>query len=501
MGKKHLKIIPALLFFCAYSAYSQINCTVPLPPVLSSVSVQPETGQTEFNWILSESPDIAAYIIYSFKDGDGKPIDTVWNSTATSHVITNTAPKYSSVSYVIAAHRLSVIPGMPGCTSPLSNSLNTLFSEALIDTCNNKIHLSWNSYTDQPISVTGYKILVSVNGGEYTLAGETTPDKNSFTLDNFTKNAEYCFYVRADLDGGKYSTSNKSCVLTKMKRPPVWINADYATVTSNNKIALSFSVDPTSEINDFILERKSGYSGTYQKIGEMKSVNGSVIFTDDHAETSIVNFYRLSAINSCDIPITISNIASNIVLSLTSKSDDLIFSWNYYKEWLGSVSSYHLFADTGNGYEEQAVISASDSVFTFSYKKIMYNVSGNEVCFYVSTSETSNPYGITGQANSSGICIPPVEIITVPNLFTPNGDLVNDLFKPVLSFTPTNYHLVISDNHGSVLFETRDYNASWDGSENGKSQSTEICLWFLKVTTPSGKTISKTGTVTVLNNR
>ncbi len=123
MKRKHLNIILILSGFCSYSAHSQINCTVPLPPVLTSVSVQPETGRTEFTWILSESTDIAAYIIYAYEGSDGYAIDTVWDPAATSRTISNTAPKYSSVSYVVAAHRLSAVPGLPGCTSPLSNVL------------------------------------------------------------------------------------------------------------------------------------------------------------------------------------------------------------------------------------------------------------------------------------------------------------------------------------------------------------------------------------------
>ncbi len=131
----------------------------------------------------------------------------------------------------------------------------------------------------------------------------------------------------------------------------------------------------------------------------------------------------------------------------------------------------------------------------------MYAVSGGEICFYLSASEASNPYGISGHSNSQVICTEPVEVITVPNIFTPNNDLVNDLFKPVLSFTPSSYHLIISDRHGSVLFETRDYNESWNGMSKGKSQPDGICLWFLKVTTPSGKNLTRTGTVTILKNQ
>jgi gliding motility-associated-like protein len=131
----------------------------------------------------------------------------------------------------------------------------------------------------------------------------------------------------------------------------------------------------------------------------------------------------------------------------------------------------------------------------------MYEVTGSEVCFYISASETSNPNGVTGQSLSSLVCTVPTEIITVPNVFTPNNDLVNDFFRPVLSFTPMDYLLVISDRQGNILFETRDYSAAWDGSQNGNPQPQGVCLWFLKVTTPSGKSISKTGTITIINNR
>ncbi len=62
------------------------------------------------------------------------------------------------------------------------------------------------------------------------------------------------------------------------------------------------------------------------------------------------------------------------------------------------------------------------------------------VC-YVKALETANPHGITGESSSSEICIKPIEIITVPNLFTPERTiLLNDLFKPVISFTPKDYH-------------------------------------------------------------
>lgn len=501
MEKWYFNIVPIFFIFCPYNAHSQINCTVPLPPVLTLVSLQPETGNTELNWTLSPSSDISAYIIYSYKDGDGTPIDTLWNPAATSYTYSSTAYKYFSVSYVVAAYRLPAIPGMPGCPSPLSNVLTTVFCSSEIDTCKKKIKINWNNYTDYPEPVLGYKIFVSEN---YSPLSETDSVNNltdTLIISDFAADSNYCFMVETVLEDGSVSTSNKSCLSTKMQRVPQWINADFATVDINNKISLQFSVDPSSEITHFSLEKKTGASGTFQEIAQPESVNASVAFTDDQADVNTINYYRLTAINNCNNPVTVSNICSNIVLSLNTAGNNLNLTWNSYKEWLGAISSYVVFVNTGKGFEEKAVLQPSDTVFTLAYQEIMYEVTENEVCFHITASETANPHGITGQTTSSGICTAPIEIITVPNVFTPNNDMVNDLFRPVLSFTPVSYHLVISDRQGNILFESRDSSAAWDGSRNGNPQPQGVYLWFLKVTTPTGKNISRTGTITLIHDK
>ncbi|MCX6254378.1 MAG: gliding motility-associated C-terminal domain-containing protein [Bacteroidia bacterium] len=497
MRIKHFNIILVFVSFWSYSAHSQINCSTdpPLPPVLTTVSVQPETGNTEITWNLSPSTDIAAYVLYSYANGDGMPIDTLWDPSTTSYTLSSTATKYKSVSYVVAAMRL------PRCTSIFSNVINSIYTRADMDTCNKKIVVSWNSYPSYPKKVTDYSILMSVNDGIFTENAKVNPEEDSFTFNDFTTDAKYFFIVRANLEGGTFSTSNKDTLLTKMQRPPRWINADYASINDENKVSLSFTIDPLSEINLFRLEKKNGPIGTFQEIAQLSSANGSILFTDNQADINTINYYILSAINNCNIPVTVSNIASNMVLSLERTGNDLNLSWNSYKDWLGVISSYRLFINTGKGFEEKVVIQPADTLFTLGYQELMYEVAGSDICFYISVSETSNPYGVNGQSISSRICTVPTEIITVPNVFTPNNDLLNDFFKPVLSFTPLDYHLIISDRQGNILFETRDFLAEWDGSQNGNPQPQGVCLWFLKVTTPSGKSISKTGTLTIIRSR
>ncbi len=130
----------------------------------------------------------------------------------------------------------------------------------------------------------------------------------------------------------------------------------------------------------------------------------------------------------------------------------------------------------------------------------MYVLDQGKVCFYVTATESSNPYGIMGESNSNQICTDLEEVVTVPNVFTPDSDLKNDLFRPVLTFTPSDYHLVITDRQGKTLFETRDFMDTWDGSDKGNVVPEGVYLWFLKIKTPTGKNISRTGTLTVIKN-
>ena len=192
-----------------------------------------------------------------------------------------------------------------------------------------------------------YQILVSKNGSPLTAMITVDSLSDSYVLTDFETDAKYCFAVRAELEGGSTSGSNESCIETKMQRPPQWINADYATVNSGNEILLSFKIDPSSEIKIFKLEKKTGPQGTFQEIYRSSSVSGSMLFNDSNADISKINYYRLSALNNCNTAVTWSNIASNIVLSLERNNDDIKLIWNPYKEWLGSVGSYRLFANTG----------------------------------------------------------------------------------------------------------------------------------------------------------
>jgi len=460
--------------------------------VLNLVTVSQVTGFSEISWTLSPSPDVKGYVVYVFINDEGYAIDTIRNPLASNYTHSSLISSEVSRSYVVAAFDNA------GNISTLSNVLKTIYLTSRLDSCSGKIEIGWNSYPSYPREVLSYTILGSLNGGAYTEAGKVPKDVNSYTISQFSFNAQYCFIVRADMEDGFASVSNNRCLSTKMQVPPQWINAGYATVGSANNILLSFTIDPASEIRSYILERKTGVSGSYSQIHHFKEKGETFVYSDANADIRKINHYRLSALNSCNIPVTVSNIASNIVPELNRQGDDIILSWNPYKEWRGGVGSYILSVKTGSGYEDMYTILPYDTLFTVRYSDIMYEVAGNEVCFIIKAFEAFNPYGVPGESHSSDICTEVTEIITVPNVFTPDNNLVNDLFFTVLSFTPEGYHLLITDLRRKTVYESRDHTQAWDGTRGGDPLPEGVYLWYLEVRTPSGKAVKRRGTVTII---
>jgi gliding motility-associated-like protein len=71
--------------------------------------------------------------------------------------------------------------------------------------------------------------------------------------------------------------------------------------------------------------------------------------------------------------------------------------------------------------------------------------------------------------------------IYVPNVFTPNGDNLNELF-PDTKFKSINafYHIEIYNRWGEKLFESDNPEVNWDGRYNGKLCQSDVYIYQMK---------------------
>lgn len=87
----------------------------------------------------------------------------------------------------------------------------------------------------------------------------------------------------------------------------------------------------------------------------------------------------------------------------------------------------------------------------------------------------------------------------MPTAFTPNADGLNEKFKPITSDPSVEFHMMIFDRLGKMLFETYDIYEGWDGDVEGDACPAGNYVWRIDYqgqgTSAPGKKGSKVGTV------
>ncbi|MBA4140614.1 MAG: gliding motility-associated C-terminal domain-containing protein, partial [Segetibacter sp.] len=88
--------------------------------------------------------------------------------------------------------------------------------------------------------------------------------------------------------------------------------------------------------------------------------------------------------------------------------------------------------------------------------------------------------------------------IFVPTAFTPNGDGKNDLLKPIPVGIKSMEYFRVYNRWGSLVFSTRQLGAGWDGTIEGKQQTTGTFVYMTAAIDYLGNTITKKGTVVLI---
>jgi gliding motility-associated-like protein len=85
-----------------------------------------------------------------------------------------------------------------------------------------------------------------------------------------------------------------------------------------------------------------------------------------------------------------------------------------------------------------------------------------------------------------------------PNAFTPNGDGINDVFKPVFYGPVSSYTLTIFNRWGQMIFKSRDPGKGWDGTMSGVPQPDDTYVWNCLYQLLGNKPDDKSGTVVLI---
>jgi gliding motility-associated-like protein len=123
----------------------------------------------------------------------------------------------------------------------------------------------------------------------------------------------------------------------------------------------------------------------------------------------------------------------------------------------------------------------------------------------IATLDQDITYTVTALAPDSCVGIARITIkvyagpdIYVPTGFTPNGDGINDVLKPVPVGLSSFGYFRVYDRWGRLVYYTRVAGQGWDGTTGGEKQPVATYVWVAEGTGINGKNILRKGTVVLI---
>lgn len=86
----------------------------------------------------------------------------------------------------------------------------------------------------------------------------------------------------------------------------------------------------------------------------------------------------------------------------------------------------------------------------------------------------------------------------VPNAFTPNGDGLNDVFRPIPVGIQSTTSFRVFNRFGELMFQTNKWLEGWDGMYKGKKALGGTYTWMIKGIDKNGKVVEMSGTVILI---
>jgi gliding motility-associated-like protein len=88
--------------------------------------------------------------------------------------------------------------------------------------------------------------------------------------------------------------------------------------------------------------------------------------------------------------------------------------------------------------------------------------------------------------------------IFIPDAFTPNGDGLNEIFKPTMAGLRSLTFFRIYNRWGQLLFETTQPNTGWNGKFKGDEQPNGAYVYTVQAIDYLGEIINKKGTFVLI---
>ncbi len=265
--------------------------------------------------------------------------------------------------------------------------------------------------------------------------------------------------------------------------------SNYATDNTN---ILSWKVNAPWSNDSFIVYRRNALN-VFEEITRTKQLT--------YADTGLINnqsyCYRIESLGKYPmLPLQIKNYSQEIcgtpvdtvppcpplVLVYPPCSDyshyENIIEWQLQPECVNDIVTFNIYYKLGHTDSYEKIATVSNTVFSYTDTReiLKKSIAG---CYVVT--------GVDSFDNESsmdfGVCIDNCPEYRLPNVFTPNGDNINDLFKPFQYRFIDHISIVIYNRWGERVFQTTDIDINWNGTDQqtGKPLSDGVYFYICEV--------------------
>ena len=161
------------------------------------------------------------------------------------------------------------------------------------------------------------------------------------------------------------------------------------------------------------------------------------------------------------------------VLNVSSQCDSLYnkLEWSVTDpDCLADVAGYKIYYKM-NTVENLGLINTINDKYTFSFKHSPGDIIA--ACYAVTAFDVNG----NESEKSDMVCIDSCNFYEIPNVFTPNGDDINDKLVAKTSGLVEKVNFSLFNRNGLLLFKTEEPKINWDGTYKGKIVSPGVYFY------------------------
>lgn len=358
--------------------------------------------------------------------------------------------------------------------------------------------ISWeNVYTDKFFEKV---YLFRINPDGTTIAvdsadhGRNSSFKDEGVLNPINNN--YRYFLRSKNRCGFWGDSSYLVSTTQEFIAPISPTRVYTVTVEDNKnlrvIWMRSGEEDFATYELYKWNKSKDKAVNWEKLGVFEN-RDDTSFLDKRVKVDQSSYcYKLRIRDNCGNVSRFSNLGCSMVLRGDEPPFAFNLYWNPYEGWESGIENFQMYSavDTGS-LRAKYLIPGNQTVLTDN--DLNYDWGG--YWYQVEAYEGSSGYGARSVSNAIYLIQPP--LLHVPNAFTPNGDMLNEMWGIVPVFVKE-YDLKVFDRWGGKVFETQNKHEIWDGTVKGVLTPLSVYVYTITYTGWDRSVHQVKGTVTIL---